>query len=223
MHDLTCTEVFDAAPEFALDILDAGRRSDVAAHLIRCRGCRETVTGMQESAAALLDLDGADWSRLPLVEASHEPPPPRPAPPRRRFRLVVTMATAALLMVGTTLSPEIEAASNRGPAPVARAELRDGTRPVGVVNFYSGRSPALDLHVLDGAVRGQVLFETVNLDGTVSRLGAFALEDGRGYWAMTEPIDVSRLSSLMLVDSQGRVLASASPPGRTATAAIRSA
>ena len=242
MHDLTCAEVFDSAPQFALDILEPGRRSDVAAHLIRCGSCRETVTGMQESAAALLDLDGADWSCSPIPAPGPAPEPPPaigshpaawsstatpavpPAQARRRFRLVVTVAAAALLMVGSTFGPEIAAATHHGPVPVARAQLWDGTRSVGVVNFYSGRSPALDLQILDQTARGQVLFETVNLDGTVTRLGAFALDNGRGYWAMADPIDVGRVSSLMLVDGQGRVLASASlnQPVRTA-AAVRTA
>jgi hypothetical protein len=56
VHDLTCDEVQDAAPQFALDILEPSARADVAAHLIRCPGCREDVSEMQESAARLLDL-----------------------------------------------------------------------------------------------------------------------------------------------------------------------
>lgn len=214
MHDLTCAEVFESAPQFALDILEPGRRADVAAHLIRCGGCRQVVTGMQESAAALLDLDGADWSRAPAPITPLLPPdrgvPVLPsAPARRRFRLVVTMAAAALLMVGSTLGPEIAAATRHGPAPTARVQLLDGGRPVGVVNFYTGRAPALDLEIVDAAARGQVTFEAVNPDGTVTRLGAFPVEAGRGYWAMSGTLDVSRVSSLLVVDGQGRVLASA--------------
>jgi hypothetical protein len=56
VNELTCDEVQYAAPQFALDILEAGARAEVAAHLIRCPGCREQVSGMQESAARLLDL-----------------------------------------------------------------------------------------------------------------------------------------------------------------------
>lgn len=213
MHDLTCAEVFDAAPQFALDILEASRRSEVAAHLIRCPGCREAVAGMQASAAELLDLDGASWGRVPVVEpAGAVPAPLRPG--RRRFRLVVTMAAAAALMMGSALGPEIEAAaSHHRPAPTARAELLDGSVAVGYVDFYAGRRPALDVQVTRGPHSGRVVFETLNLDGTVTPLGSFGLYDGRGYWSMASPLDLARVSSLALVDPQGRVLASASLSG----------
>ncbi len=225
MHDLTCSEVFDAAPQFALDILETSRRAEVAAHLIRCSGCRDTVTGMQASAAELLDLDGADWRqvpRAPVLEPvagapSSEPVPGAPVPVRpgrRRLRLVVTMAAAAALMVGSALGPELEAAANRHrPAPTARADLLDGAVTVGYVDFYSGRTPALDVQVLHGPASGQVVFETFNLDGTVSRLGSIDLYQGRGYWSLARPLDLSAVSSLALADGQGRVLASASLAG----------
>lgn len=213
MHELTCVEVFDAAPQFALDILEPSRRSEVAAHLIRCEGCRDTVTGMQASAAELLDLDGADWRRIPVMEPGVEAAAPL-RPGRRRFRLVVTMAAAAALMMGSALGPEIEAAaSHHRPAPTARADLLDGSVTVGYVDFYAGRQPALDVQVLEGPSSGRVVFESLNLDGTVTPLGSFGLYDGRGYWSRTRPLDVGRVSSLALVDAQGRVLASASLSG----------
>lgn len=213
---MTCDEVLDSAPQFALDILEPGRRSEVAAHLIRCSGCRAEVTDMQESAAALLDLDGADWNRpLPFDEPLplDEPWPAASGPirpGRRRLRVVVTLAAAALLMVGSTLGPELEATSSRPPTPVARAQLLDGTRPVGFVDFYSGTRPALELQVTGVSGKGQVVAETINVDGTVTRLGSFVVSDGRGYWALGSSIDLTRVSSLMVVDEQGRVLASAS-------------
>lgn len=216
MHDLTCSEVFDAAPQFALDILETSRRAEVAAHLIRCSGCRDTVTGMQASAAELLDLDGADWRRLPPDPLLEPVPgvavPVRPG--RRRLRLVVTMAAAAALMVGSALGPELEAAASRHrPAPTARADLLDGAVTVGYVDFYSGRTPALDVQVLHGPARGQVVFEAFNLDGTVSRLGSIELYQGRGYWSLAQPLDLNAVSSLALADGRGRVLASASLAG----------
>lgn len=219
MSDLTCDEVFDAAPQFALDILEPARRSRVAAHLIRCPRCRATISEMQESAAALLDLDGADWSRAPIGGAPAEGDPwSGPVEPtevvsrtgRRRLRIVVTLAAAALLMVGTTLGPEIEAARNRPAAPIARAELLDGGNPVGYVNFYSGSQPSLDLQVTGISARGSVICESLNLDGTVTRLGSFGLYQGHAYWAFGGPFEPGRMSSLMLVDGQGRVLASTS-------------
>ncbi len=211
MHELTCDEVLDSAPQFALDILEPGRRSEVAAHLIRCPGCRSEVTDMQESAAALLDLDGADWTHPPAPSRPWSTPVSTPArPARRRIRVVITLATAALLLVGSAFGPEIEAASTRQPSPAARAQLLDGTRPVGFVDFYTGRQPALELQLLGISTSGPAIAETLNVDGTVTRLGSFAITDGRGYWALGTPLDITRVSSLMVVDGRGRVLASAS-------------
>lgn len=211
MHELTCDEVLDAAPQFALDILEPGRRSEVAAHLIRCPGCRTEVTDMQESAAALLDLDGADWSRPVQFERPWPPSGPGPARPgRRRIRVVVTLAAAALLMVGSAFGPEIQAASTGHPTPLAHAELLDGSRPVGYVDLYSGHQPTMEMQVIGLSASGQVLAETVNVDGTVTRLGSFGVSAGRGYWALGTPLDMSQVSSVMVVDGQGRVLASAS-------------
>ncbi|HET9076630.1 MAG TPA: hypothetical protein VFN68_06845 [Acidimicrobiales bacterium] len=212
MHDLTCAEVLDAAPPFALDILEPSRRSLVAAHLIRCPECRDTVTGMQASAAALLDLDGADWSRP--CEARPVPDGPPAAglrPGRRRVRLVMTVAAATLLVVGSAFGSGMGGTGRHSPTPVTRAPLLEGGRTVGYVNFYSGRSPALDLQVAGVAAHGSVTCETVGLDGTVTRLGSFGLYQGHGYWATTTPVDPSGVSSVVLVDGQGRTLASTTP------------
>lgn len=213
---MTCAEVVDAAPQFALDILDPPARSDVAAHLLRCPACRDTVSGMQESAAALLDLDGADWTR-PMLEPSpvagciDRCGPAHPARSRRRrVRLVVTMATAAMLMVASAFGPELEASNHRPSAPLARAPLVTGEETVGYVNFYPGHTPTLDLEVEAPAVKGPVYCETVGTDGTIDRLGSFGLYDGRGYWSLNRPLDLGRLSSLVLVDEHGSLLASAS-------------
>ena len=56
MTELTCAQVRDAAAEYALDILEPGERSAVAAHLLRCPACRAQVEGMSGVATRLIEL-----------------------------------------------------------------------------------------------------------------------------------------------------------------------
>lgn len=211
MDDLTCDQVQEAAPGFALDILEPAARAGVAAHLVRCPLCRSDVTGLQQSAAELLELgsgrdapgaDGETWD-CPTYAVRGS---------RRRLRLVVTMAAAALLVLGSTLGPEAESRLHSSPRPVARSQLLDGTLTVGWLDVYPGHNPALDLQVTDLTGHERVTCETVGRDGTLTALGSFGLYQGHGYWESNTPLDLSRVAGLILVDPAGRVLASAYPP-----------
>lgn len=245
MHHLTCDEVQDAAPRFALDILDARARASVAAHLLRCPACRVEVSDMQESAARLLDLgpdaagDARPWESAAGWRAANaspvgQPPPDGPewgeadragwdwagAPAgttgdpgavpagRRRLRLVLTLAAAALLMVGTTLGPEFEQSRAGTGQVLGQAALLDGGRPVGMVYFYAGSKPAIELEVA-GLDTSRLTCETVAVDGTVVRLGQFRLYGGRAAWAAAESTPLTRLSSVVLLDDGGHLVAQA--------------
>lgn len=242
MHDLTCDEVADAAPRFALDILEPQARADVAAHLLRCPACRVEVTGMQASAARLLDVGRNDRTGPPWAEEPFGPPgwpgarpadswpadgdladgdladsdpadrgrgaPGRVAPGRRRLRLVITMAAAALLMVGTTFGPEIEQASSRTATLVARAGIMAGDRQVGTVSIYAGSTPALEI-VVEGMAGPRLTCESVGVDGRVATLGTFQLYSGRATWATGYRPSSVALADVLLLDGSGHVVARA--------------
>ena len=231
MHDLTCAEVADAAPRFALDILEPQARADVAAHLLRCPTCRVEVSGMQESAARLLDVGADDRRGLPWAEEPYGPPDwPGPseqsggrpvAPGRRRLRLVLTLAAAALLMVGTTFGPEIQQASSRTGPLVARADILAGDRQVGTVSIFAGsgsgstaRVPALEI-VVEGLAGPRVTCELVGADGRVTPLGTIRLYGGRATWATGYRLSTpgstgSRApADILLLDTSGHVVARA--------------
>ena len=244
MHYLTCDEVADAAPRFALDILEPQARADVAAHLLRCPACRAEVTGMQESAARLLDVDSDDRSGMPWAE---EPIGPQGAvgsgvgwglpdwpdgpwsegsspdrdgtgpdheeggpirPGRRRLRVALTLAAAALLMVGTTFGPEIEQASSHPATLVARAAIMAGGRQVGTVSVYSGPTPAIEI-VVQGLPGARLTCERVGADGRVTPLGQFRLYGGRATWAAGYHPSAVALAEVLLLDGSGHVVAQA--------------
>ncbi|MDA8046178.1 MAG: hypothetical protein M0Z30_13225 [Actinomycetota bacterium] len=246
MRNLTVPEVADSAPGFALDILDPATRSEVAAHLIRCDGCRETVTSMQCSAAELLDLGGpAGWASEPWApeagaqggwaqegwaqegwaqegwpptEAASgylmEPSWPGDRAParsaRRRFRMAVTIATAALLVVGTTLGPELEQAAGHPERPSATIALTASGVTVGAVAIYTGRVEAIDISVRNLPESGTMEVVVVDGSGTATEIGRIEVVARRGDWLGPPGPNPRQLRTVVIVDSQRRQIASAS-------------
>lgn len=197
MAELTCVEVQDAAPEFALDILAPGRRAELEAHLDRCSACRTSIDGMCRSAQHLLDIDSYDHSGR------------RAYPARKRFRVVTTLAAAAVLMLGSTLGSTL-VQTTAGKTPVASAELLQNGQAVGVVAFYAGTRPSVVLEVKGLTASGKVTFEVQAVDGSVTRLGDFKLYSGAGSWASSARLNPGKLSAVALIDAQGHVVAQAS-------------
>lgn len=196
MAELTCIEAQDAAPEYALDILEPSRRAELVAHLGHCSSCRAGVDGMRRSACELLDLDAYD----------HAPPSLRPG--RRRLRLVVTLAAAAAMLIGSALGPTLGTAPSHRPV-LASAELQQAGQPVGLVVLYAGSSPSVELSVRGLSASGWLSLELLGVDGTVTRLGSFRVYAGRASWATSAHVDAARVSAVALVDRGGHVVAEA--------------
>ena len=215
---MTCAEVDDSAPGYALDILDPSHRSLVASHILRCRRCRDTVSRTQASADELLGF-GPDAGPGPL---GPDPVGPDPADswddpdywvrPRRRMRVAATMAAVVALLVGTTLGPELEAASRPTPVPILDVALMADRATVGSVRMYAGQPPILQIDVTNldgGGARMTLQADLVDASGRLEAFGSFRLTHGRGGWASTEPRDMPHPKSLILADTSGRVLAQA--------------
>jgi hypothetical protein len=204
VRDLTCHEVTDSAPGFALDILEPGARARVAAHLLRCTDCRETVSDMQDSAARLLDVGGDTGAGWDEPEWPLEAELPAARPGRRRLRMVVTLAAVALLIVGTTVGPELEQASSRPEKPVASAVLMAGNQPVGSVHVYT--------QLAGRAVGGRLDVVLLARDGSAHRVGTIQVFKGQAGWLGPDPVAQANLTGLVLVDSSRHEVASASVP-----------
>lgn len=210
MRDLFCYEVADSAPGFALDILEPQMRARVAAHLIRCPECRQSVSDMQDSAAELLgSADGADWERQEWTadEGSEEL---RPA--RRRFRMAVCVAAAAVLFIGTTLGPELGQGERGAVRPAGTGVLVADGQTVGTVQFYTGRSPIIEIRADHLPASGTVGVVLAYTDGTARRIGEIQVRGGRATWAGSEPSATTSVTSVVLVDSTLHPVASASVP-----------
>jgi hypothetical protein len=213
VRDLTCDEVSDSAPGYALDILEPEARDSVAAHIERCRICRETVIRTRASADELLDIgepawDDQIWPDLPDVGMVAV----RPA--RRRLRLALTMAAVMALMVGTTLGPEIEQAAVPKSTPTVSAVLVSGQQQVGSVEIFAGRPALIRVQAQNlGPTTGRIRCELVDSTGKVVSLGQFRLDQGRAGWAAPEPTGMGSIRAVTLVDGGGHLVATASFAG----------
>ncbi len=235
MRPLSCLEVTNSAPGFALDILDPATRAQVAAHLLRCDDCRRRVTSMQSAAAELLDLNRGDgppsgwraeswsagWSGDPhdhsdwaapedadWLEGSDGSTPAR-RPVRRRLRTVLSVAAAALLVVGTTLGPELEQAASHPENPTVTVRLMAAGSAVGTVALFTGAVEAIDVAVEGLSESGTMDILVVDRSGTATSVGQIEVSRSRGAWLGHPPVLLGSLTSLVLVDDQRREVASA--------------
>jgi hypothetical protein len=217
MSTLGCAEVRDAAPEFALGVLDGELRSEVLLHLDQCSSCQHHVAELSETADALV-----------LLAPEAEPPPGferrvrtqlDDSVRRRRWRTLklvgVTAAAVAILSVVTVrVIDEARSPSSEADAPITAqtvAMIDDEGQKVGHVDVAGQRS-ALALNVAvyyalpDGAYR-------VVLDpdeGAKRPLGSIRIDESHGSWFGTTPVDGR--AALALVDTGGHARCSAELP-----------
>lgn len=210
MHDLTCAEVGDASAEYALDILESGRRAEVAAHILRCRTCREEVNGMRAAADQLLELvPGTEpplgFDRRVLERFGHPI-----TPNRRRLRVVLTAAAAVLIAVAATVGAVTSGGSHStAPKVTYEAALEQGSRTVGEVYVYGGRAPWIDMMVKGLPGKGPVSCELVESSGGLEKLGSFDLIDGSGSWGAPDHWPDGAVTGVQLRNSSDQVVATA--------------
>jgi hypothetical protein len=211
VHEMTCFEVNESAPEFALGILTPEEQESVGAHLRACPTCRLEVESMQSVSDQLLDLIpgtepplGFDRRVLSRVGS-----PLKPA--RRRFRMIATLAAAAVIAIAATIGADAGRSSH--PAPVlASAVLYHGSERVGQVYVRGGNPPWIAMTMHSVATDGKITCEVVGTDGSVTKVGTFGFEYGRGSWSTPDPAIRSGLAGVRLVDDHGDVVASARFP-----------
>jgi hypothetical protein len=228
MNDPTCTEVHDAAAEYALDILEPEQRSAVAAHLIRCPECRAEVEAMSTVGARLLDL--VPGTEPPLgfdrrVLARVRPRRRRgPWPVGRTSRWVsgrsgvlagvASLAAAAAVIVGALGGFSGGTAAHPTPR-IVTAALVEGTRNVGDVyltvdkSLTGDKSPWLHMEVHGATGADKVTCELLAKDGSIMRLGSFDLIHGSGSWGAPDSTGPAGVSGVRLVGGTGQVIATA--------------
>jgi hypothetical protein len=212
----TCSEVREAAAEFALDILRPHERSLIAAHLLRCPECRAEVDSMSAVSARLLELvPGTEpplgFDERVLARLHSEARPHRRFVSRRAPRLFAALAAAAaavVLIVSLSLGWFSGGAGSSAHQTVLTADLIQNGHEVGDV-YADPHSAWLNMTV--SGVRGaeKVTCELLHTDGHVTTVGSFDLVDGSGKWGAPEPGGFAGISGARLVDDQGHVIATA--------------
>ena len=212
----TCSEVRDAAAEFALDILRPHERSLIAAHLLRCPECRAEVDSMSAVSARLLELvpgtepplgfDERVLARLHSDARPHRRFIHGRAP--RLFAAAAAVAAAVILAVSLSLGWFSGGAASHGPRAVLTADFVQNGHPVGDL-YADPDSNWLNMTVT--GVRGaeKVTCELLHTDGHVTTVGSFDLVDGSGRWGAPDPGGLAGISGARLVDDHGHVLATA--------------
>ena len=208
MRWLTCAELREMAPEFALDNLPGDERAAAIAHAEGCASCQELVTSLSVVTDRLLELaptvepDAGFESRV--LAALAPPVVTRPRPMRTRL---ATMAAAACIVVALTIA----ALGRSGPAAFAAADMRTPSgevvgqafvrraSPTTVVltlpqwademrrNGWSASSYALRVEDRAGGVETTPIrldadaTVTTTLDVTLDAMRTIALVDAQGY------------------------------------------
>ncbi len=216
MRKMSCEEVHEAIPQFALDILPSGIRALVASHLLRCPTCRIEMAGAQKSAAELLagPIPSYDSGDEEDYYDDFDPVSPEedwhPSPRRSRLRMVVTIAAAGLLIVGTTLGPELSQAYSARAVPIAQTPLLSANETtVGYVYIFAGSSHEVEVRVLEVVGVSRLFVELLGAGGSTIGSGQFSVVSGHGAWAESMSSHASKLAEVVVLDTSGKQVASA--------------
>ena len=214
----TCSEVREAAAEFALDILSAPERSRMAAHLLRCPDCRAEVDAMSAVSSRLLELvPGTEpplgFDEVVLARVGADDRARRRRFLRRAPRFIAGMAAAAaavVLLVGSlSLGWFHGSGGQHGTSAVLTADFVQNGRSVGEVYAYSSRA-WLDMTVTGVRGANRVTCQLVGKDGRLTTVGSFDLVDGAGQWGAPDPGGFAGVTAARLVNLTGHLIATAS-------------
>jgi hypothetical protein len=206
---LTCIELADLAPELALELLAGDERAAALAHVQRCDSCQQLVSALTDTT-----------DRLLLLAPSAEPPPGferrvlaavneaatrRARRPRRAVATAIALAAAALLVFVVVLgrSPERSFATADMRAPtgeVVGRVLVEPDRPAAVFMTLPGWTEQLSR---SGNLGYTYSLRIARDDGPPQILPLTMTTDST--WSTTVDFDPSRISSIAVIDEQGRV------------------
>ncbi len=177
------------------------------------------MAGAQKSAAELLDgpipsFDTCDEEDYEDDDDEFDPGGIQedwhPSPRRSRLRMVVTIAAAGLLIVGTTLGPELSQASSARAVPIAQTPLLSANgSTLGYVYIFAGNSHEIEVRVLGVEGVSRLLVELLGSGGNEINAGQFSVVSGHGAWAESMSSHASKLAEVVVLDTSGRQVASA--------------
>jgi hypothetical protein len=216
MSSLTCSEVREAATEYALGILPIHEARIVSDHLLVCPECQHEVYEIRQVGDRLLELIPGSEPPLGFDHKVLSRIAPR-RPPRRRRGLHATFALAAAAIATGAI---VAAVSLGGPSHGPRvlqlaAAFRAGGHDVGSIHI-GGNPVWTTMTVQHVPATGRVTCQLVESDGDAWTIGAFQLVDGNGTWDAPDPIPPAQLARAQLVGPGGKVIAIAEfRPGKS--------
>lgn len=211
-------------PELALGIEDPARRPALLAHVARCAPCREDLAAMADVADRLAALapaaePAAGFEQRVLDRlAARAGPADLAAVRRRRWAgssdrrpagaVVAAAVAAAAVAVGVSVPLTLAARGGTPRTQVQDVALTSAQGPVGDVIVDHGGAPWLSMWV-EGWAGEPLSCQLVTPSGAVVTVGVFTPGPQGGYWAAPIPAAARRAVTARLVDSAGRVVATA--------------
>jgi hypothetical protein len=207
--------------ELALGILDGRERAALLDHLAGCPGCalelEQLTTAADELVHLAAEADPPVGFESRLFERLEISDPENVVRPGwgHRWRSVAAIAAALVLAfgVGWVVHPsdgdKPRSAVTAPSSNELKATLVSHGHYLGDASIY-GNSPAwLFMAVEATSDTGRVRCTVTTADGRIHLVGSFTLNDGRGAWAAPLWVGKSPVRSAQVVDSGGRVLATA--------------
>jgi hypothetical protein len=224
-----CEQYADQLAELALGILTGRERAQALAHVEGCPVCPAELEQLSLAADLLLEVTPSVEPPLGFEVRLMERLGTGRANRRRFHRqwrlrpstFVLTCVVAALLVATVGVGVGTGWLSGSSPHPVVAGFGTDagghlqtetlvaGSRTIGEVTVYSGKTSWLFMSVDDGSWSGNATCEIRFADGSTLPLGTFWLEKGYGAWAAPFPSGMGPIANASLVTG-GTVLASAS-------------
>jgi hypothetical protein len=213
---LTCAQVRELAPEFALGILSGAERAEVVLHLNGCGRCQSYVAELTEVADA-----------IPQLALEAEPPPgfedrvlrrlgERERRTRRRWTAAAAAVAAAAVIVSVTVVRVIESddSTNVAGRSVVTTTVGVGSKPVavpmegGVVPVAAGWAFVSDHHGVSvsvdyGIPSGTYAVQVTPAGGGPTSIGSMRVTDGRGSWTGRSADPLRAGARIALVDASG--------------------
>ena len=215
MRRMDCAQLADAAPELALGILPGDERAAALAHLDECPSCQEQVSSLAGLTDQLLLLTPtaeppAGFEQRVLASLGSSPTVLRQSRARQR----ATRATVAVLALAACIVLALVVRWNGQSAPPALAAEQMRTSSGAVVGqvFVHREQPAVLFMSLPGWAQHVTPYgqpgDTYALrierrDGPPRVLPVAMTADAS--WATTLDFDPKTITSVAMVDSQGRV------------------
>jgi hypothetical protein len=209
---MTCAQVQELAPEFALGILSGGERAEVVLHLNGCARCQALVTELTEAADV-----------IPLLVPEVEPPPGFEARvlrrlgederrSRRRWVAAIAAVAAGAIIVSVTGVRVIESNDDTqsaapvttlaNPAPVAVA-MHGGPTDVSAGWAYVSGGHGVAISVDYGIPAGSYAVRVQPTHRKATSIGTMQVAADRGSWTGHSDAPLAAGARIALVDASG--------------------